>query len=256
MLKIQDSQLDVFRQQALGRYVAELVEHCRKFAPDLCGTLDDAQLERAVRIGIEQARVDGFNERGPVRFYLDLMIVFGAGFARDPQYPWIAKILAGSGSQLERTEVLHTRVAVYLAEVDGKDNVYTLAALRELSRLVRMGLNLSPEGLHDELLALMTEIHPRKAAQADPGALRRLIAQAEVTARTRYGFRATRSYALFAVMMFAFGHAFDSDPFLPWIAKTLTAKRDSKNPDEAAQRLERRALTWLEAVLKNAAQRA
>jgi len=255
MLKLQDAQLDVFRRKALDRYVAELVEHCRKFAPALCATLDDAQLERAVRSGIERARADGFNERGPVRFYIDLMIVFGAGFSRDPQYPWIAKILEGPGSQLERTEALHTRVAVYLAEVDGKDNVYTLAALRELQRLVSLGLDLSPEGFHDELLALMAEVHPRKAAQADEGALRRLIAQAEASCRARYGFRAVRSYALWAVMGFAFGHAFDSDPFLPWIAKTVTAKRETRDPEDAAQRLERRALIWLEAVLNNAAQR-
>ena len=256
MLKIQDAQLDIFRRKALARYVAELAEHCRKFAPDLCATLDDEQLERAVRAGIERARADGFDERGPVRFYIDLMIVFGAGFSRDPQYPWIAKILAGPGSQLERTEALHTRVGVYLAEVDGKDNVYTLAALRELQRLVSLGLDLSPEGFHDELLALMAEVHPRKMAQTGDGALRRLIVQAEAASRTRYGFRTIRSHALWAVMGFAFGQAFDSDPFLPWIVKTVTAKRETRDPDEAARRLERRALIWLEAALNNAAQRA
>lgn len=255
MLKIRDAQLDVFKQKALNHYVLELVEHCREFAPALCGTLDDEQLERAVRHGIILARAEGFDQRGPVRFYIDLMIVFGAGFSTDPQYPWIAEFLGGPGSQLERTEALHPRVAVYLDEVDGKDNKHTLKALSELLRLVRTGLDFSPDHFHEELLALMKEVHPRKVGQVEELGLRRLIAQAEATSRNRYGFREVRSHSLWAVMGFAFGHAFDSDPFLPWVAKTFTSKRATHDPDHAAQMLERRAVTWLEAVLSNATER-
>ncbi len=50
--------------------------------------------------------------------------------------------------------------------------------------------------------------------------------------------------------MFAFGHAFDRDPFLPWIARTLEPERGAAD-DRArvAERLERRAMIWIEAVL-------
>jgi hypothetical protein len=55
------------------------------------------------------------------------------------------------------------------------------------------------------------------------------------------------------VLMFAFGHRCDADPFLPWIARTL-GRADEAAPDAAAVALERRALTWLDAVLRNAAE--
>jgi hypothetical protein len=66
-----------------------------------------------------------------------------------------------------------------------------------------------------------------------------------------YGFRAIRSLALMVVLAFAFGHHFDSDPLLPWIARTLR-RLDPTDPDAAAEALERRALIWLDAVLRNA----
>ena len=51
-------------------------------------------------------------------------------------------------------------------------------------------------------------------------------------------------------LMFAFGHGCANDPLYPWIANTL---RDERIADSAARadRLERKALTWLNHVLAN-----
>jgi hypothetical protein len=255
MLQIRADQLRVFERAAAESYVLEIVEHCRGFAPELCATLHRDQLVEAVRYGIEQARQSGLDQRGPVRLYVDLMIVFGAGFLRDPQYPWIAETLAAPGSQLDRTEALCARAEVYLARVDGEGNRYALAALRELARRVRLGLQLSHERFQDDLLEWMIEVHPRKVTETGPDLLRELIERGRERALQQRGFRDARSQALWVALMFAFGHAFDSDPFLPWIQRSFSSRRAAGDPGFAAQRLERRALIWLQAVLRNSSDR-
>jgi hypothetical protein len=152
---------------------------------------------------------------------------------------------------MDRAEALHARTLAYLARVDGPDNVTTRAALAELRERCARGVTLPENGLEDELLRLMAEVHPRKADETGEAALRRLVAGALAHGRGRDGFRAPRPLGLVAVLMFAFGHRFDADPFLPWIARTLE-RAPADAPEAIARRLERRALTWLDAVLRNA----
>jgi hypothetical protein len=252
MLSIRADQQALFERLAADAYLREVAAHCRAFAPELCTTLDDSQLQEAVRIGIARARTRGLDQRGPVQFYIDMMILFGAGFDEDPQYPWIAPILAEAGSQLQRTEDLHLRTKVYLEKAHGEKNRYMHEAMQELSRLLRFGMPLSQDGFEDEVLALMREIHPRKVAQIDEASLRRLISHARTTGTERYGFRDLRSHALWATLMFAFGHEFETDPFLPWLVRPFRAEHALSEPDRTAQRIERRALVWLEVVLRHA----
>ena len=91
---IRDAQIKILERATIDSFVAELCEHCREYAPDLLDSLNDEQLEAAVRDGISAAEKYGFDKRGPVRFYVDMMIAFGSGFDTDPQYPWVAEILA------------------------------------------------------------------------------------------------------------------------------------------------------------------
>ena len=251
MLTIRADQLRIFEQTAAHQYELELVEHCRSFAPELCATLSQSELLQGVRLGIAEARRNGLDQRGPTRFYVDLMIVFGAGFLRDPQYPWIAETLSGPGSQLYRTEALHTKVALYLARVDGEQNRYTRAALRELSRRVASGIQPLPQRFEEDLLNLMSEIHPRKVTETGQPNLVQLITRGRDRALGKHGFQDARSQALWVTLTFAFGHAFDTDPFMPWIARSFSSRRGEFEPSVAARRLERRALIWLNAVLKN-----
>ena len=250
---IRKAQIKAFEKVAVESYVVELAAHCREFSPHLCKTLSYEELHTAMRQGIERAEAHGFTRRGPVRLYVDLMIVLGGGFDSDPQYAWVREILGANGdlSEMERAEALHARTATYLAKVDGANNVHTLRALADLEALCEGGLTFHPETSEQDTLRLMTKIHPRKVAETGQEALRRLISAGRARGRVNYGFRAARSLTLMAVLMFAFGHQFDSDPLLPWITRTLSRINPS-DPDTTANKLERRALVWLNAVLHNA----
>jgi hypothetical protein len=250
---IREGQIRVLEQASIDGYVAELCEHCREYAPDLLESLDDKQLEDAVRRGMAAAEAHGFDKRGPVRFYLDMMIAFGAGFDTDPQYPWAAEILANPDGleQMELSDALHIKATESFNIVFGPKNSHSNKSLEQLLLRVKDGIEFKRENFRQDMLVLLKEIHPMKYDLVGEDALKALINYAIARGNDRYGFKQARSMAMMTLMMFALGHKFDQDPFHPWVAHSLKEEIGDK-PDEAAEILERRALTWFEAVLKKA----
>ncbi|MCY1013798.1 hypothetical protein OV079_51395 [Nannocystis pusilla] len=55
-------------------------------SPPLFKTLGEEPMLVVVRTGMAAAERHGFNLRGPVRMYLELMLLFGSRFDTDPQY--------------------------------------------------------------------------------------------------------------------------------------------------------------------------
>lgn len=253
MLTIHKEQVAAFEQSALDDYAVELMDHCREFSPHLCKTLRPEELEGAIREGITRAMAHGFEQRGPVRFYVEMMMIFGSGFDTDPLYPWAVEILGRQyyPTPMAQAEALHERAVKYLAKVDGKDQVHALQALGDLAEFVRRGISFRLDTFKDDTLRLMAEIHPRKVAETGEAVLSKLVNDGVARGRTLYGFQELRSQVLMVVLMFAFGHHFDRNPFLPWIGRALQ-RREDVAPDRAAERLERRALIWLDAVLRRA----
>ncbi len=280
---IRKTQIEALEEASVNNFVGEMARHCEEFSPHLTKTLNNEQLNEAVRHGIEKAEEYGFTQRGPVRFFIDLMIVFGSDFDTDPQYPWIAEILnpgsdaSGNAkdnqakdeksaeqfetpvvqqtsedepSQMERSEMLFEKTSEYLKKIDGEKNKYTLEALQELSDRLEQGLTFNKENFDADMLKLMEEIHPRKYEETGEEALRELVGKSKSKGLKELEFRTPRSVALVIVLAFAFGHEFDKDRFLPWIAKTLN--KEETPPAEKAEELEKRAVIWLKAVLKNA----
>jgi hypothetical protein len=249
---IREAQVKTLEKAAVGNFVLDMFQHCREFSPYLCKTLKEKELEEAIEEGLSRAEKHGFDQRGPVRLYLDLMIVFGSSFDTDPQYPWATEILAQTEelTQMHRADALHEKTAEYLENVDGEKNKYTLEALQELSERLKAGLVFKRENFDENLLKLMKEIHPRKYEQTGEEALKKLVKSSRHKAIKEFVFKEPRAVALVAVLSFAFGHQFNADPFLPWISRTLT--KENESPEARAEDLERRATIWLEAVLKNA----
>lgn len=254
---IREAQIKALEAAAARNFGGELAEHCKEFSPHLTKTLDEKQLKAAVETGIERAATHKLDLRGPVRFYVDLMIVFGSGFDSDPQYPWIAEAFAKDEEldQMSRMEAIHESSQDYLGYVDGPDNVHTLKALGDLSVRMRSGIKFPERHLGTFTLDLFKEIHPRKFDRTGEDALKTLWAESTELGREKYQFNTPRSLALMAVLGFAFGHHFHSDPFLPWIKRTLDEK-EYDDPERRAEDLERRALIWLDAVLENAKEAA
>jgi hypothetical protein len=104
MLVISAQQMKALGQAALKNFEDEMVVHSKKFSPRLCEVLGDEQLREAIRRAIGRAGEYGFDLRGPVRLYIEMMFLYGSSFDTDPQYPWAAQALRSSEPQMQRAE--------------------------------------------------------------------------------------------------------------------------------------------------------
>jgi hypothetical protein len=201
-------------------------------------------------LGIARAAEHGLNLRGPVRLYLELTLLFGSFFDTDPQYPWAAAILQDRNApQMPRAERIYKKTLEYRQAVAGPEDSFTFEALREIRALTRQLPMFSAAAFAPEMLAQIERVYPQKAAYVGRAGLEALIGQGIEQAR-RAGFLPGRQTALMIVLMLSFGHGCAEDPLYPWIARTL---RDPAIVDAPARadRLMRRAVTWLDHVLAN-----
>lgn len=248
-MQIREQQMKQLRRMALQGYEDEMLVHLADFSPPLHATVGEAAMRAVIRQGIERARGYGFTLRGPVRLYLELMLLFGSRFDTDPQYYWCGRILADSDKQPEmaRAQKLYAITMDYRRKVAGAADVHAVQALRKLVWFAREPLRLGPHDFEADMLEALQEIYPQKVAYVGPDALRALIAQGVEFTRAQ-GFTTVRQAALMIGLMFGFGHACWADPLYGWIANTLRQDRIS-GADERAALLEKKALTWLAHVL-------
>lgn len=249
MLTIRAEQMDIFKKAALLSFEDEMVKHLAKFSPPLYKAAGEEQMRKAIQLGTNQAAQYGLTHRGPVRLYLELMLLFGSYFDTDPQYPWAAEILIDqqSASQMQRAERLYEKTMDYRQKVAGSADAYTLEALKRIAVFARQPFSLSAENFVDGMQCEITHIYPQKAAYVGAEGLVKLIRKGMGGAQ-RQQFITERGMALVIVLMLAFGHGCGKDSLYPWIAKTLQDEMiiDAK---ARAARLEKKALTWLEHVL-------
>jgi hypothetical protein len=249
VLVIRDAQMDALGRAALRAFEDEMVAHLGNFSPPLAKAVGEEQLRTAIRLGTERAASHGLDQRGPVRLYLELMLLFGSYFDTDPQYTWAATLLGNRDAQITRAERLYERALDYRGKVAGPDDTYTLRALHELRTITRQLPTFSSIGFVGEMFHQIERIYPEKAASLDRPELEALIQEGINQAHTA-GFSPGRQTALVIVLMLCFGHGCFQDPLYPWIARTLEDTVIVDAPARA-ERLMRRAVTWLDRVLAN-----
>ena len=244
---IRAEQMRAFEQAARRQFEEEMVAHSKDFSPRLCEVIGDEQLRVALRAAINRAERYGFTKRGPIRLFIEMTFLCGSAFDTDPQYPALGDVLRASGDQMQRAQQIHEGHIDYLARVSGPGAANVRKALRDLLTFARMPLMFSTDDFIEGLLQAMTGIFPQKVAYSGEAGLKRLIQEGIAEAR-KYRFSTVRQETLIVVLMFAFGHGCTDDPLYPWIVRTLQDERII-DPAARADRLERKAMTWLEHVL-------
>lgn len=248
VLVIREEQMETFRLAARRAFEEEMLTHLAGFSPYLVRSAGAESLRRAIRFGIEQAQSHGLTSRGPVRLYLESMLLFGWRFDSDPQYPWARTILAGqaAGAQMEAAKALYDKVVDYRAKVAGPDDTYTLAALARIIPLYHQSFPLPEIDLGSAILNLIEYIYPQKAAYVGRAGLEEMIRSGMLGAR-RQGFTTPRGAVLVTGLMLMFGHRCGSDPLHPWIQEVLQ-DQETPEPADRAKRLEAATMVRLEAL--------
>jgi hypothetical protein len=240
------AQLAGARQQ---QEVERLCSHVADFAPRHAEVIGRQQVRETVQLGLQRAALVGFDLEGPVLLYLDLMLLFGSGFASDPQLaftrPWLDD--PDAATQMQRAEGLHAACLAYLQQAAGEGHAYTLAALVRLAPWSLAALPFGPQQWPDAMIDLMAHLYPQKAQVLGRPGLAGLAALAAGRS-TELGLGSFEGAVLTAVLMFALGHEFARDPLYPWV-RTVLADDRAPGVDDRVRRLEGHARAYLRRVL-------
>lgn len=251
MLIIRKEQIAVLEDYVQHVFERELVEHIKKFAPRHAEAIGDDGVQNVVRLGLERATPYGFTNRGAVRFYVEMMCMFGSDFDTDPLLPWAAGVLNNVSikDQLEKADILHEAMFEYQKEVSGPEKKNLFSALMRLSR-AKLEDYQSPGGNFDSSVkAGLKSIFPQKYLYLGEELIHELIRDGRESAEissisTPYGT------ALLIVLMFELGHGVTNDPLYPWISQIL-GDESVADPGEKAKRLQTKMKIYLDHTLKN-----
>jgi len=241
MIRIHDKQLgDLGVALGLEQFEDDMVAHLYGFSPRHSEVIGDDWLRRTIRLGIERAAVYGVTNPGLLRFYVELMVMYGSAFDVDPLQPWAGKVLRDPRipDEVTRIDLLYEAYRGYREVVSDPDGRAPIQALRNLAQILGEGTPLAELRTEQRALEKLVQSYPQRCAYLGEPQLLQLIHRApEEAARNDMAMDA--GVVLATGMMFAIGPAFGADPLYPWIMATL---RDPaiKSAERRAERLEKR----------------
>jgi hypothetical protein len=249
MFTIRKDQMEAFESEGRRRFEDEMLAHLKRFAPPACDLLGDDRTRKVIHFGFERAKRHGFTNRGPLRFYLELIFILGSDFDTDPLLPWVGRILSDPAEpdQMRRADLLHERTMEYVQAITGPDSKYEIAAMR---RAVDQPLEVPVVGDRDfkeKTVDRLRAIYPEKCDYVGDAAIRALIPRGIRLARG-YSVSSDFGTALFIGLMFALGHGFATDPKFPWIEAALTDP-DLGDPDQRVHHVSTTVKTLFEHFL-------
>lgn len=248
-MQIRPNQFERLEAGGIRRFEDELVLHLNSFAERHCEVIGDDGVRDVIRLGFENSKRYDFSMQGPMRFFIELMFMFGGYFDTDVQHFWAAEVLDDPqlSGELFRADALHQKMEDYLSVVSGPQNAFAKSAMRETRRLAAEPPPSSTNDLRDELMARMEKVYPEKCAWLGESQLGAVI-DGGIGVAMIQGVTSTTGLSLFAVLAFALGHRFAEDPLFPWIAATLNHATIT-DPNTRAERLRAKALLYLDRVL-------
>lgn len=231
-----------------------MLKHIKNFSPLHTGTVGDETLIKLIRLGKENAEKYGFNRVGPVRFFTELMILLGAYFDTDPQYPWVQVVLNDNGfypNQISKADQLHNLYIDYHKNVMGENGEYALNALMRLSNPENKKKLEEDYSQHKpKLIDIVSSVYPEKSKFLGYDLLNNLINRASQKAN-HYKIDSNKGRNLFVGLTFTIGHQFDNDIMYPWISKTLKEIESSEKTPQQIERLIKKIQIYVAKSLKN-----
>jgi len=250
MLRITQEQRRFFQSSAWEVFVAEMAKHMWTFAPDHCRVIGESQVRHVVSLGLERAKACGFTYRGPLRFYLELMFMFGTEFDSDPQFPaWARDLLRVRtvDDQMYRADRLFRGLSDFHDRAVGTNRQLVIRALERTLTFARAPLPYTDQDLAPGLLASMRRLYPEKFDYLGAGAHRALIEHG-LRVADRCQLTTARGRTTLCLAMTMMGHGVVGDPLYPWFDVPL---RGHASPEKRAARLECRVVIYLEHTLEN-----
>lgn len=93
MLKIRKEQLAVFGPLGKRAFEDRMLAHLKRVLPAQCGAMGASNLRELIQYGTHRAAAYRITSERDVCKYIDLMILYGRDFDKDPALPWASSML-------------------------------------------------------------------------------------------------------------------------------------------------------------------
>lgn len=246
MFVVRKQQVESLQRTALLQFEDDMVLHLGEFTPAHARSLGEPGLREVIRLGIARAGSYGFTHFGTMRFYLEMMFLFGSDFDSDPQLPWAGSALRDPATpdQTMRADRLYGHAMTFIDIVAGPRNVHEQAALRRAAAVRFEDLPAPGDDFDDEVVRRLIRLHPEKCAFVGEAGLQALIPRADALTE-RHALPREKGVALLIGLMFTFGHGCMSDPQYPWIEDILTPLPPDADGGPRAERLFKKFVAYL-----------
>jgi hypothetical protein len=246
MLTVRNEQMHALAVSAGAAHQRQLVEHCFQFAPRLCQLRGAAAVARLVAEGVQRARAAGWQHRGPMRFWVEMMLTQGSRWHDDPQLRAVNRHLDRTDlAEHFRADLVYEALQAHLACADGADKHGAREALQRVLAADWTAVTTPAPAPETRALALLAQLHPRKLEVVGQDAATRLVRSAGEACH-RLGLNPDEAQVLISGLMFGFGHGVLADPMLPWVQQTLQPEPGSR---QRCARLARKTRWYVRAVL-------
>ena len=93
MLTIRKEQLAVFGPLGKKAFEERIIVHLKKIFPEQSEALGEPKLRETIQYGTQRAAAYRIISERDVCKYIDLMILYGRDFDKDPKLPWAQSVL-------------------------------------------------------------------------------------------------------------------------------------------------------------------
>jgi hypothetical protein len=93
MLTIRKEQLAAFGPLGKKAFEDRMIAHLKKVFPEQCGPLDAPKLRELIQHGTQRAASYQITSERDVCKFIDLTILYGRDFDKDPALPWAQSVL-------------------------------------------------------------------------------------------------------------------------------------------------------------------
>jgi hypothetical protein len=93
MLTIRKEQFAVFEKNEIKKFEDPTYLHLNILYPERCQDIGEPKLRRMIQYGVKRAFSYAIQLENDVRKYIEVMLLLGPDFDKDPKFPWATSIL-------------------------------------------------------------------------------------------------------------------------------------------------------------------
>jgi hypothetical protein len=239
-MKLNAQQEKFIAQFHSDRFIEELREHCEDQQPGFTEAIGPERLDGVLRAIVANAKAIGYNMRGAIWHYMDMVWQLGWNFEDDPQYPWVPETRArlNSASPFDQAEDLRLQTQEWREATWGQQGQHRLVALERLLQTPLLELPVRESRFEPDMLACLKNLYRVRCEVVGDEALRVLIQRSQESAREHFHLQSAAHRALVVLIAFTLGHAFMRHPLHDWaVPEDGLVTHDTSRHQETAQRL-------------------